>query len=176
MKLLDEREGPVPENQRHRAFNRQSPGRRIAILLAGPAFNLVFAVAAYWLMFLSGISALQPVIGGVEAGSAAEAATGRDVVITMLPDGKILRGVAGEIIPAMQKSATFLDCSTVDVDSARAVAEQAEAAGLKAVDAPVSGGDVGARSASLSIMAGGQARLIDEGRESRIAPLSSKSQ
>lgn len=78
VKLLDEREGPVPEAQRHRAFNRQSPGRRIAILLAGPAFNFVFAVAAYWLMFLSGISALQPVIGGVEAGSAAEAAGLRD--------------------------------------------------------------------------------------------------
>jgi len=78
VKLLDEREGPVPADQRHRAFNRQSPGRRIAILVAGPAFNFIFAVAAYWVMFLSGITALQPVIGGVEPDSAAAAAGLRD--------------------------------------------------------------------------------------------------
>ncbi|MGB5623758.1 MAG: RIP metalloprotease RseP [Gammaproteobacteria bacterium] len=74
VKLLDEREGPVPEEQRHLAFNRQSPVRRIAILVAGPLFNFIFAVAAYWLMFVTGITALQPVIGGVEQGTAAEAA------------------------------------------------------------------------------------------------------
>lgn len=74
VKLLDEREGPVPVEQRHRAFNRQSPLRRIAILVAGPVFNFIFAVAAYWLMFLIGITALQPVIGGVEQGTAADAA------------------------------------------------------------------------------------------------------
>ena len=90
-----------------------------------------------------------------QAGSAAEAATGRDVVITMLPNGEILRKVADEIVPAMQAGATFLDCSTVDVDSARAVAEQAQAAGLKAVDAPVSGGIGGAQAGTLTFMAGG---------------------
>jgi len=74
VKLLDEREGPVPVEQRHRAFNRQPPVRRIAILVAGPLFNFIFAVAAYWLMFLIGITALQPVIGGVEQGTAAAAA------------------------------------------------------------------------------------------------------
>jgi len=97
--------------------------------------------------------------GVAKAGSAAEVATGRDVVITMLPNGEILRSVADEIIPAMQAGATFLDCSTVDVDSARAVAEQAEAAGLKAVDAPVSGGIGGAQAGTLTFMAGGS----DEG-------------
>ena len=74
VKLLDEREGPVPVEQRHRAFNRQPPVRRIAILVAGPLFNFIFAVAAYWLMFLTGITALQPVVGGVEQGTAAAAA------------------------------------------------------------------------------------------------------
>ncbi|MGB5209719.1 MAG: RIP metalloprotease RseP [Gammaproteobacteria bacterium] len=72
VKLLDEREGPVPDDQKHRAFNRQSPIRRIAILVAGPLFNFIFAVFAYWLMFITGVSALQPVIGGIEAGSRAE--------------------------------------------------------------------------------------------------------
>ncbi len=53
------------------------------------------------------------------ASSAAEAATGVDVLITMLPNGAILRSVADEVIPAMDKGAALLDCSTVDVQSAR---------------------------------------------------------
>ncbi|PTX55769.1 3-hydroxyisobutyrate dehydrogenase [Litoreibacter ponti] len=89
------------------------------------------------------------------AGSAAKAATGADVVITMLPNGTILRAVADEIIPAMAQGATLLDCSTVDVDSARAVADKAQAAGLHAVDAPVSGGIGGASAGTLTFMAGG---------------------
>ena len=93
---------------------------------------------------------------GVSAAtSAAEAATGQEVVITMLPNGTILRAVAAEIIPAMAQGAAFVDCSTVDVESARAVAAQAEAAGLLAVDAPVSGGVGGAAAGTLTFMAGG---------------------
>ena len=61
--------------------------------------------------------------GAAQAASAAEAATGAEVVITMLPNGAILRSVAEEIIPAMTPGAVLLDCSTVDVESARAVAE-----------------------------------------------------
>jgi len=93
--------------------------------------------------------------GVTMAGSAGEAAKGAEVVITMLPNGQILRAVAAEIIPAMDKGATFVDCSTVDVDSARAVAAEAEAAGLLAVDAPVSGGVGGATGGTLTFMAGG---------------------
>ncbi|MFC3614926.1 3-hydroxyisobutyrate dehydrogenase [Lutimaribacter marinistellae] len=93
--------------------------------------------------------------GVTMAGSAAEAATGADVVITMLPNGQILRKVAEEIVPAMTKGAALVDCSTVDVDSARAVAEQAQAAGLLSVDAPVSGGIGGAAGGTLTFMAGG---------------------
>ena len=70
------------------------------------------------------------------ASSAAEAAQTREVVITMLPDGAILRAVAADITPAMDKGAVYLDCSTVDVESARAVAADAEAAELLALDAP----------------------------------------
>ncbi|MFU8865328.1 MAG: 3-hydroxyisobutyrate dehydrogenase [Rhodobacterales bacterium] len=93
--------------------------------------------------------------GVAQAASAVEAAAGADVVITMLPNGAILRAVASEVIPAMTKGAALVDCSTVDVDSARAVAEQAEAAGLLAVDAPVSGGTGGATAGTLTFMAGG---------------------
>ena len=101
--------------------------------------------------------------GGVgTAASAPEAATGADVVITMLPNGKILRAVADEIVPAMDKGALFADCSTVDVESARAVADQAMAAGLLAIDAPVSGGITGAANGTLTFMAGGSEEAFDK--------------
>ncbi|WP_306456383.1 3-hydroxyisobutyrate dehydrogenase [Maliponia aquimaris] len=87
--------------------------------------------------------------------SAAEAAEGADVVITMLPNGEILRRVAAEVLTAMDKGAVLLDCSTVDVASARAVAQQAEDHGLQALDAPVSGGVGGAAAGTLTFMVGG---------------------
>ncbi len=93
--------------------------------------------------------------GVAHAGSAADAAAGSDIVITMLPNGAILRAVADEVIPAMAKGALLLDCSTVDVECAREVAAKAEAAGLLAVDAPVSGGIGGAEAGTLTFMAGG---------------------
>jgi 3-hydroxyisobutyrate dehydrogenase len=93
--------------------------------------------------------------GNTMAGSVAEACDGADVAITMLPNGAILRSVAAEVIPALGAGATFVDCSTVDVESARAVAADAEAAGLGAIDAPVSGGIKGAADGTLTFMAGG---------------------
>ncbi len=105
---------------------------------------------------VSGFDLAAPIPDGVtKASTAAAAADGADVVITMLPNGAILRAVAAEIIPVMAKGAVFLDCSTVDVASARAVAAQAEAAGLMAIDAPVSGGITGAAAGTLTFMAGG---------------------
>ncbi len=93
---------------------------------------------------------------GVNAAeSAALAATGAEVVITMLPDGNILRRVADEILPEMSEGAVHLDCSTVDVESARAVADQAESSGLGSLDAPVSGGIGGAEAGTLTFMVGG---------------------
>ncbi len=93
--------------------------------------------------------------GVTPATSAAEAATGRDVVITMLPNGAILRAVADQIIPVMAPETVFLDCSTVDVQSARDVAQQSDTAGLLALDAPVSGGTGGAEGGTLTFMVGG---------------------
>ena len=92
--------------------------------------------------------------GLATARSAAQAAAGRDVVITMLPNGDILRRVAAEILPAMTPGACHLDCSTVDVESARAVADLAESHGLLAADAPVSGGTGGADAGTLTFMVG----------------------
>lgn len=105
---------------------------------------------------VTGFDTADVTIDGVaQAASAEKAATGQDVVITMLPNGEILRAVADQVIPAMRPGAVFLDCSTVDVQSARAVAEQANAAGLLALDAPVSGGTGGASGGTLTFMVGG---------------------
>lgn len=107
---------------------------------------------------VTGFDAAGVTVEGVaQAASGAEAAKGADVVITMLPNGQILRTVAGEVIPAMDKGATLVDCSTVDVESARAVAGQATEAGLGFVDAPVSGGVGGATAGTLTFMCGGSA-------------------
>jgi 3-hydroxyisobutyrate dehydrogenase len=90
-----------------------------------------------------------------QADNAADAATGADIVITMLPNGSILRDVATEIVPMMSPRAGFIDCSTVDVESARHVSGYAKAAGLLPVDAPVSGGVGGATAGTLTFMCGG---------------------
>jgi regulator of sigma E protease len=79
VKLLDEREGNVPASEAHRAFNRQPVWKRIAVLLAGPAFNLVFAVLMYWVLFVAGVPALKPFVGEVTPNTiAAEAGLQRD--------------------------------------------------------------------------------------------------
>jgi 3-hydroxyisobutyrate dehydrogenase len=93
--------------------------------------------------------------GCVRSESAAEAATDQDTVITMLPDGRILRAVYEEIAPAGRAGAVFIDCSTVDVSSAKQAAALAEGADLLPVDAPVSGGIGGAQAGTLTFMAGG---------------------
>ncbi len=120
--------------------------------MGGPmAANLAAAGHA-----VTGFDTAGVVIEGVTpATTAAKAATGQEVVITMLPNGQILRAVADQVIPSMQAGAVLLDCSTVDVESARAVAEQAHNAGLSALDAPVSGGVGGATAGTLTFMVGG---------------------
>lgn len=104
------------------------------------------------------VTGFDPIVapeGIVVAQSAAEAVRGAEMAITMLPNGPILRAVADEVIPAMPTGALFLDCSTVDVTTARAVAEQARAADHPALDAPVSGGIGGAEAGTLTFMVGG---------------------
>ncbi len=105
---------------------------------------------------VTGFDLAAPAPEGVSmAASATEAAAGQDVVITMLPNGGILKAVAGDIVPAMAAGAVLLDCSTVEVDAARDVAAQCDAAGLGFLDAPVSGGVGGAAAGTLTFMVGG---------------------
>ena len=74
VRLLDERDGPVPPGDEHRAFNRRPPLARIAVLLAGPGANFVFAVLAYWLLFMHGVPGLKPVLGEIAPDSIAASA------------------------------------------------------------------------------------------------------
>lgn len=81
---------------------------------------------------------------------------GADIVITMLPAGKHVIGVWSEILPAMNKGALIIDCSTIDVESAKQAHALAARHGMASVDAPVSGGTGGAKGATLTFMCGGE--------------------
>lgn len=87
--------------------------------------------------------------------TARDCAERAEVVITMLPDGKILKSVADETIQYMKEGSIFLDCSTVDVTSAKSVAEIAKNHAVIPLDAPVSGGVGGAKEGTLTFMVGG---------------------
>ncbi|MGW7049640.1 3-hydroxyisobutyrate dehydrogenase [Streptomyces avermitilis] len=93
--------------------------------------------------------------GIAPATSAIEAVADADVVITMLPAGRHVLGLYDDILAAARPGTLFVDCSTIDVADARAAHERAAAAGMRALDAPVSGGVVGAEAATLTFMAGG---------------------
>jgi len=99
-------------------------------------------------------------VGAIPAGvaraqSAQDAAHGADVVITMLPNGAIAHSVATDIVPIMAKGAVLLDCSTIDVASARAIDQLAQDHVIGFLDAPVSGGVGGANAGTLTFMVGG---------------------
>jgi 3-hydroxyisobutyrate dehydrogenase len=106
-------------------------------------------------------AALKPVTdaGATAAKTANEALSGADVVITMLPAGKHVRSVYLEdgVLAHAKKGALLIDCSTIDIDSARAVHTAAGEAGFDFLDAPVSGGVGGAEAGTLAFMCGGSA-------------------
>ena len=93
--------------------------------------------------------------GCLPVATATEAADGAEVVVTMLPAGAHVESVTAEIMPALPPAALLIDCSTIDVATARRVAEQAAANGFVAVDARVSGGIAAAAAGSLTFMVGG---------------------
>jgi 3-hydroxyisobutyrate dehydrogenase len=102
--------------------------------------------------------------------SAAEAVAGADVVLTMFPSGRHVldayRGSAGQpgLLAAAAPGTMFLDCSTINVDEAREAARLAGEAGHRSIDAPVSGGVVGAEAGTLTFMAGGEAQDFESVR------------
>lgn len=107
--------------------------------------------------------------GGKVAETLSELAVGRDAIVTMLPDDRIVRKVmldAGGAAAAMNKGAVLIDMGTCDPTGTRATAEAMRKLGLHMVDAPVMGGVVFARDATLDIMAGGSEELVE-----RVTPL-----
>jgi 3-hydroxyisobutyrate dehydrogenase len=96
--------------------------------------------------------------GAHKARSAAEAVKDAEIVVTMLPAGKHVREVyEKDVLPNVAKGALLIDCSTIDVDSARHVSALAKKAGFEMIDAPVSGGVGGATAGTLTFMCGGPA-------------------
>jgi 3-hydroxyisobutyrate dehydrogenase len=123
----------------------------------GMALNLVKAGHELWAFDLSAEALARVVAGGATAAtSAVDAATGADVIITMLPAGSHVRGAyEGALFAAAGKDAILIDCSTIDVATAKALGEAAAARGLAMVDAPVSGGTAAADAGTLTFMVGG---------------------
>ena len=93
--------------------------------------------------------------GIVTCAAARDAVGGAEAVITMLPNGQIVRSVLEDIIPVCEENALLIDCSTVDVESAKQAHAMASAAGLGMIDCPVSGGITGAAAGTLTFMIGG---------------------
>jgi len=103
--------------------------------------------------------------GCSRAGSAAEAVGDAEAVVTMLPAGKHVRQVYEEsVIGSAPTSAILMDCSTIDVDSAREVIGKADAAGYRMADAPVSGGIAAAEGGTLTFMVGGSGEAFEAAR------------
>ena len=106
VKMLDEREGEVPANELPRAFNRQSITRRFLIVLAGPVANFLLAIALYWVVFVSGIPGLRPVVGAVVPDSPAAQA--------MLASGDIIVKVGSVSVATWQDARWALLKSAVN--------------------------------------------------------------
>ncbi|MYU20522.1 3-hydroxyisobutyrate dehydrogenase [Streptomyces sp. SID8352] len=102
--------------------------------------------------------------GAEPAGSATAAVREADVVISMLPAGRHVLDLYDEALTAARPGTLFVDCSTVDVADARTAHERARTAGMRSLDAPVSGGVVGAEAATLTFMTGGGEEEFTEAR------------
>ena len=98
------------------------------------------------------------------ASSAKAAARGAAAILTMLPAGEAVLAVWQELLGCVERDALFIDCSTIDIASARRAHGLAAKAGRLSVDAPVSGGVAGARAGTLTFMCGGEAAAFERAR------------
>ncbi len=138
----------------------------------GMAANLVKAGHEVAAFDLSDAALLRAKAAGCRvAASAGEAVKTADTVITMLPAGRHVREVYGDqVLPSARPGALLIDCSTIDVDSAREVAAKASVAGFRFADAPVSGGIAAAESGALTFMVGCDETLFAD-VEAALAPM-----
>lgn len=125
---------------------------------SGMAANLAAAGHRVRAYDLSAPAVADAVAAGCTAAPSAVAAiSGAEAVVTMLPAGKHVRQVYDALLPHTPATTLLIDCSTIDVATARAVIADAAKAGVAMVDAPVSGGIAAARAHSLTFMVGGEA-------------------
>jgi 3-hydroxyisobutyrate dehydrogenase len=96
--------------------------------------------------------------------SVASAVNGASTVITMLPDGESVKSALDEIVQTVEQKTLIIDCSTIDIATAREVHDDLSKRGLQMVDAPVSGGTAGAAAATLTFMCGGETSAIERAR------------
>ncbi|MEK6807252.1 MAG: RIP metalloprotease RseP [Pseudomonadota bacterium] len=125
VKMLDEREGPVDPADLGRAFNRQTVGRRSLIVAAGPAFNFMLAIVAYWLVYMGGVSGIRPLV--------AEPAPGTRAAVAGLHAGDLVTSVNGSAVATWQDlhtrliehslGADRLDLSVSDAESVERAVE-----------------------------------------------------
>ena len=143
VKLLDEREGPVAPEDLARSFTRRPPWQRIVVLLAGPAFNILFAVLVLWGMFwASGVTEVKPLVGDLAQGSIAARAG--------LRSGDEIRAINGTAVSG-QRDVVF--------GLLEAMSSRGEAA------LSVRGADGAARTVSLSVPDAAQRRRLTEPSE-----------
>ena len=118
VKMLDEREGEVAPDERQRAFNRQPVGSRIAIVLAGPAFNFLFAVLAYAFMFMVGIPGVKPLLDEPRPKSLAEAGDFRKGDLVMAVDGKATPTLGAVMLALVDRAMTgeAIEVEVLDAD------------------------------------------------------------
>jgi len=106
-------------------------------------------------------------LGATQAADAGALAADNEIVVSMLPSGKELRAVYlghNGVVARAKPNTLLIDCSTTDVESARAVAKEAADRGLRFIDAPVSGGVAGAEAGTLTFMAGGDEGALNAAR------------
>lgn len=135
VKMLDEREAPVAPSELHRAFNRQSVWRRVAIVAAGPIANFILAILLYWILFVHGVPGMRPVVGVPPVASAAAAAH--------FEAGDVITRVNGEAVQTWQdlrwhllKHAVGRDAVSIEVENLRGeiATRRLDLAGLTADD------------------------------------------
>ncbi|MCY9821292.1 3-hydroxyisobutyrate dehydrogenase [Aeromonas media] len=140
--------------------------------MGGPmAANLARAGHAVRVFDLMPESVAKAIAAGcITAGDAREAVTGCDLAISMLPAGEHVRGLwlaeggGQDLLGALPAGAQVIDCSTIDVASARAVGDAAKARGIRFLDAPVSGGVTGAAAGTLTFIVGGESADFEAAR------------
>lgn len=153
VKMLDEREGDVDPAEAHRAFNRKSVWRRIAIVAAGPIANFLLAILLFWILFVSGVPALRPVVGAppentpaarayIQAGDLVSKVGDKEIetweaLRWELLDHAIQRSVVKLEIESEQGELRFADLDLSDIGPEQLDAGLMEAIGMIGYDAPI---------------------------------------